>query len=399
MAKPSARASMTETVLVAVLVLLAVLARYAGRREITIDMRTFFAWYADLTEAGVWHGLGEEIGNYNAPFLYLLALTSVLPGAMVLKVKLVWVAFDFLLVFFVYRLVAVRWPGRRIPMLAALLAGLLPTVVINASFWGQTDSMWTSFALGGVYCLLRERPWWGVALCAVALALKPQGIFIFPLLLLLVLAGRIRWRQLLAAPAVYLALDLPALLAGRDPMELLTVYDPGRQAIHVPGLTSNAPSVFVFFPVDVRVDSLKAVGYALAAALIIGLCYVLVARRVEFTPARIVLAAATFSILVPYTVPGMHERYFYLADVLTLVLAFYRPRLWYVPVLVQTASLLSYGPYLFGRDAPLMPPMVLGTVMLAALLVTGHTLVREAVTAPVEEEASPPAAPRHPDAI
>ncbi|MEV7625373.1 hypothetical protein [Actinoplanes sp. NPDC089786] len=372
----SRRSLRTEAPLVVALIVLAVLARLAGRGEVTIDMRTFYAWYADLESGGVWHSLGEEIGNYNAPFLYLLALTTILPGPMVLKIKLVWVAFDLLLVFFTYRLVALRRPGRRIPLLAALVVALLPTVVVNASFWGQTDAMWAGFALAGVYFLLRERPWLAVTMCTVALAFKPQGIFIFPLLLLLAVAGRLPWRTLLAVPVVYVALCLPAFLAGRDPIELLTLYDPGRQAIHVPNLTSNAPSAYAFFPVDVRVDSVKSLGYVLAAALVVGLCHVLVARRTELTPDRVVLAATTFAILLPWTLPGMHERYFFLADVLSVVLAFYRPRLWYVPLLVQAASLLSYGPFLFGRKAPLIDLMIPAALMLAALIVTTYHLVR-----------------------
>jgi len=45
---------------------------------------------------------------------------------------------------------------------------LLPTVVINASFYGR----WTREGVvraRGVYFLLRDRPWWGVSLCTVAL--------------------------------------------------------------------------------------------------------------------------------------------------------------------------------------------------------------------------------------
>jgi hypothetical protein len=43
----------------------------------------------------------------------------------------------------------------------------------------------------------------------------------------------------------------------------------------------------------------------------------------------------------------MHERYFYLADVLTVLSAFYLPRkLWALPILEQFASLLSYLPFL-----------------------------------------------------
>jgi hypothetical protein len=44
----------------------------------------------------------------------------------------------------------------------------------------------------------------------------------------------------------------------------------------------------------------------------------------------------------------MHERYFYLAEVLTVIAVFHLPRrLWYVPILVQVASSLAYAKFLF----------------------------------------------------
>ena len=42
----------------------------------------------------------------------------------------------------------------------------------------------------------------------------------------------------------------------------------------------------------------------------------------------------------------MHERYFYLADVVSVLYALESPRLWYIPTLVVTASLSSYANYL-----------------------------------------------------
>ena len=372
--KPAARA---DWILVAALVGLAALARLVGLHERTGDMVIFEDWYARLVAAGGWRGLGEDIGNYNAPFLYLLAISIYLPGSLVVKIKVVWLVFDVVLALFTYKIVAWRWPGRRMATTAALIMVLLPTVVINASFYGQMDAMWASFALGGLYFLLRDRPWWGVSLCTVALAIKPQGIFIFPLLLLMALAGRIPWRSLLAAPAVFVALDLPAIALGRHPLELFTIYSFGRQGSHVPMLTQEAPSVYAFIPATgARVETVRMLGYVLAAALILGVCHVLVARGVALTRERIVTAATLFAILVPFTVPGMHERYFFLADVLSVVLVFFRPRLWFVPLLVQAASLLSYETYLFGRSP--LPLAVPATLMLAALITVGYVLLRDA---------------------
>ncbi|WP_250001665.1 glycosyltransferase 87 family protein [Actinoplanes sp. M2I2] len=379
-----------EALLIAALVVIAILARWAGFREKTNDMSIFFSWYRELRQAGGWRGLDTEVGNYNAPFLYLLAFTTYLPGPLIFKIKAMWVLFDVVLAFFAYRIVGLRWPNSRIPLAAALVVVLLPTVVLNASFWGQMDAMWAAPALGAVYYLLRDKPWWGVALCGVALAVKPQGIFIFPLLLLLVLAGRIPWRTLLAAPAVFLLLDLPAIALGRNPIELLTIYSMDRQARNVPELSLRAPNVFALIPGGPRDDTLRTLGYLFAAAVVVGFVYVLIARAVELTPERIVAAAALFSIMMPFLLPGMHERYFFLADVLTVVLAIFLPRFWYVPLLVQASSLIVYQPYLFARKSTAPMMTIAALLMLTAMIIIGHHLLREAFRRPpVPEQPTP----------
>jgi Gpi18-like mannosyltransferase len=390
------RVPKAELLLIGLLAVLAVVIRWVGRHEVTEDMRIFYAWYNKIDAGGGFPALEQEIGNYNAPFLYLLAILTYLPGSTLLKIKITWCLFDVLLVFFTYRIVALRQAGWRVPALAALVVAFLPTVVVNSSFYGQCDGIWGAFAVGGLYFLLRGQGWWAVSLFTVALAVKPQGIFIFPIVMLMVLAGRLPWRTLLAAPIVYLALDVPAFIAGRDPIELLTLYSPQRQASHVPALTSNAASAYAFFPVTIRIDTIKTLGYVFAAVLVLGLVYTLIASRVRLDKARIVTAAAVFVIGIPFLLPGMHERYFYLADVVTVVLAFYRPRLWPVPVMVQAASLLSYGPFLFSA-APLVSLKILALLMLTALLWTLHALVhdlRSAAPAPPGEPAESAAVQR-----
>ncbi|MBU2662275.1 DUF2029 domain-containing protein [Actinoplanes bogorensis] len=374
-----------EWLLIAALVVIAILVRWAGFHEKTTDMRIFFKWYHQLGSVGDWRALGADVGNYNAPFVYLLAFLHLVPGPLLFKIKALFVLFDVALAFFTYRIVALRHPYSRIPAAAALVVVMLPTVVLNASWWGQMDAMWAAPALGAVYYLLRGRPWVGVALCGVALAIKPQGVFIFPLLLLLALAGRIPWRTLLAAPAAYLALDLPAILVGRNPVELLTIYSMNRQAVNVPELSLRAPNVFALVTGSTREDSLRMLGYLFCAAVVIGVIYVLIAKAVELTTERIVVVAALFAILVPFLLPGMHERYFFLADVTMLVLAVFVPRLWYVPLLVQASSLLSYQPYLFGRVVPVLPTIA-ALLMLAALIVVLVHLMRDAFRRPGEEE-------------
>jgi Gpi18-like mannosyltransferase len=257
-------------------------------------------------------------------------------------------------------------------------------VVVNASMYGQCDSIWVAFCLGGVYYLLKNHQYRGVALIAVAIAFKPQGVFILPVLLLLVLAGKTKARTLLALPVVYVALDLPAILLGRSPGELLTIYT--QQLDDSDRLARSGPSVYHYLPVTVGTDILRDFGYLFTIVLVLGVCYVLVVTKTELDATRVLTAAACFAILVPFLLPGMHERYFYLADVLTVVLAFYLPRLWYLPLLIQASSALAYAPFLFrgGPQGTFVDIKVLATMMLAGILVSGYALLHDVRSKSVE---------------
>jgi hypothetical protein len=181
----------------------------------------------------------------------------------------------------------------------------------------------------------------GLHFFSLALAMKLQAVFVFPLLLVLVLTRRLPWRALLAVPAVYLALDVPAVALGASVRQLLTVYM--TQTDQYQQLTLNAPSVYQFLPSDVNDHAIHTAGILFTGVLVLALIGAVVFSRVELTPTRIILVATASVIVVPFFLPSMHEQYFYLADVLSVVAACYLPRrLWYLPVLVQAASFLSY---------------------------------------------------------
>ncbi|HEY0602338.1 MAG TPA: hypothetical protein VGD58_05460, partial [Herpetosiphonaceae bacterium] len=52
---------------------------------------------------------------------------------------------------------------------------------------------------------------------------------------------------------------------------------------------------------------------------------------------------------IPFFLPNMHERYFYLADI-TIIYAFYFPRLFLIPIVMQLVSVLSDAPYLLNTE-------------------------------------------------
>ena len=85
--------------------------------------------------------------------------------------------------------------------------------------------------------------------------------------------------------------------------------------------------------------------------------------------------ALFFAIFLPFVMPKIHERYFFLADMLSILYAArYRNRR-FMPLLVVGASLMSYMPILT-RQRP-VDERVLGLMMLAALVVVSRDILRK----------------------
>lgn len=72
--------------------------------------------------------------------------------------------------------------------------------------------------------------------------------------------------------------------------------------------------------------------------------------------------------MMPYLLPKMHERYFFAADVITIVYGFYFPRYFYIPISVGLISFFSYFPFLFGGALLPLPVLAIGmTLVLIAV--------------------------------
>ncbi|MEU1181594.1 glycosyltransferase 87 family protein [Streptomyces sp. NPDC005820] len=364
------------------------------------DYVTFLdPWYRHLESHGGFAALADPgFSDYNVPYLYLLAGLTHLPVSALAGIKWISILSDLGLAYYTFRIVARLRPASPWAAYGAAAAVLLlPTVVTNSGWWGQCDGVYAVFLVGGVHHLLGRRPWWACAFFGIALAVKFQAVFLFPFLLVMVVLGRVPWRSLLAIPAVYVALDVPALLLGADPWPLLTVY--ARQTGTYHQLSVNAPSVYAFasVPDGTDTDGVRTAGVLVAGVLVVLLTGLAIRslRRgrsgagdpgvlgAGLTDTRVVLLAACSALFVPYVLPSMHERYFYAAEVLTVVAAFALPRrLWYVPVLVQLASCGSYLKCNSAELAAYMSLPAFAALMLLASLALLRTTARELRPAP-----------------
>ena len=348
------------------------------------DYQVFLSqWAAAFRDNGGFAAVKLPIGNYNAPYLYFLAAISYLPLPDLYLIKLFSVLFDVVLAWGGFRLVGQLCPGDRDrPLLCFCVLLLLPTAVVNGAFWGQCDALYGALVVHALACALEKRPCASLALLGVAFSFKLQTVFVLPLWGALVLLGWAPLRALLCFPAAYAATCVPALLLGKPLGDILGVYF-GQAAEYAGYLNLNAPNLYAFLPHGAQVDTaaLSRLGIAAALVLALAVAALLWLRRRQADGRALLLAAVLLAVGVPFLLPHMHERYFFLADVLSAALACALPALAPIALLVQ---LSSFGAYLVVlREAytcivplggKLYPMLCEGSLMLGALVLTAAAL-------------------------
>ena len=351
------------------LLLAAFVPRLLALKYETLDYQDWLRiWLTALRENGAWVGLSKPIWNcnYNVPYLYFLALISKSDIYELLLIKLLSIFFDVLMAYVVMKFVGIFTdsPARRLIAFIGIL--WLPTVFLNGAYWGQCDVIYASFAVLALYLALSDRPGWSVAAAAISVSFKLQGIFLLPIYPILLFAKKVKIRHLFLFPAVYIAALLPAVLAGRNFWELLTLYYNNTSTIG-DGLNYNSSSIYSLIDFSrLPVESAATIGVLLAFFLC-GVMYVwFLLRREEISDRAILAAAVVLCLGVPYLLPHMHDRYFFLADVLTFALAVVVPAMSLPALLVSFGSFLGYHAYL--RMRFLVPMSWGGVSMLLALL-------------------------------
>lgn len=352
-------------------------------------------WLDHILANGPIGAFAAPFSNYTPPYLYLLTaispLAAVLPKVTV--IKLLSVAGTMALALAVRGLTRSTESGGRGD--AWLWLPLLPSVAVNAANFAQCDAIWSAACVMAVAAAVRERPLAMLGWFGVAISFKAQAIFLGPFILLRLLQNRTPLVLWLLPALIYVVAMLPAAMAGWPVADLATVYF--RQAEWNPAFVSTAPNPWTLFQyfAPVSAHNWFWLGYVGAAGG--SVAFVTAYRRRAFSRTDVIAVALLGSCLLPFFLPKMHERFFFLAEVLAFALAFCEQDRRSVLVfwLVQGAWALAMA------DAGLRMPL-LGTaggaaIVIAALLVIDR--LRSPAAQPREEDGAdarlaPPTAAR-----
>ena len=337
------------------------------------DYNTFLSNWVEYFRVNGFKGFSESVGNYNVPYLYFLALFSYLPLNDLYLIKLLSIFFDVVLAFGMMKLASVFTHSAPKRLAAYLITLLLPTVVINGSMWGQCDSIYTALTVLALWLALSKRPKLSMVFMALSFGFKLQAIFIMPIFLVLLFAKKVKFWHFFIFPATYIIEILPAVLSGRPFMDTLMLYFNQADSVG-DGLNYNSPSFFAMLSSEVNVAAMSAVGVAVAFLFVFGILIWAWYKRENLNNEAILGIAILFVAGIPFLLPHMHDRYFFMLDVLTLLPAV----LWigYAPaaLFASFASILCYYSYL---NSAYLLPLRFGSFALIAVLIIFFTFSSE----------------------
>ena len=336
---------------IAVICLCGIILRVKMFPHTSRDMEVFLEpWYNHFLNNGGFKAVGDEIGDYTPLYYYYLAaLTYFKSVSAQTGIKILSVAFDYIMALYVMMIVKLNErKDSVVPFIAFAAAFMLPTVIMNSAVWGQCDVIYTCFLVMCLYYLLEGNDKTAMIMFGVSFSLKLQAIFFVPLIGILIFKKKIRPLNLLWIPAVYVVSIIPAVIAGGNFWRLLTVYF--RQSGQYNAFCMSLPNLWGLWK-DVDYDILGSAGvYFAGAAVVTVMYYYITKKELKITRNSLVALAMISSFIVPFVLPFMHERYFYTSEIMFVIFAFYfRDRLWLI-FTSQFCSVQCLSSYLFGKE-------------------------------------------------
>lgn len=321
-------------------------------------------WFDDLKSNGGLKGLATYKGDYNAPYMTILALLTYLPINSLYSVKFVSIVFDFLLAISSGLLVKelVKQNKKNYFVLTYAILLFVPSVLLNGAYWCQCDSIYTTFIVLSLLFLVKEKYILSFIMLGLSLSFKLQFIFILPLYLILyVMKKKFSILNFLIIPMVDIVLCLPAIIYGKPILDCLTVYFK-QTATYSKSLVLNFPNIYQIFTGNVDIF------YTLGEVITIFVCaltlmYILY-KKIKFNSEKILLLGIWFITTLTFLLPGMHERYLFVGEVLSILYFIVYRKNGFFMLFVNLCPMITYSIFLGGLNFQYMQLLSIGFLIL-----------------------------------
>jgi len=308
-------------------------------------------WVENIRELGYFKALKYNLGNYNVPYMIILTLISFIKGEPLYSIKIVSVIFDFICAIYGVKIVHKLSKNKISSIITYCVLMFLPTMIVNGAMWGQCDSIFTAFTLMSLYYLIEQKYIKSFILLGVSFAFKLQCVFILPLYVLLLFRDKkIHIYHFFIIPLMNMLLCLPAVIAGRPFVETMLIYLDQSQTysdlvLNFPNLYNLIQSNEMFYINNYEIVS--KVGIIVTLFMFFCIWMYTLLKKVKFNNEKIITVSIWSIVICTYFLPHMHDRYMFVADLLSVIWFIIYQKKFHIPVVINIISFLTYFKFLF----------------------------------------------------
>lgn len=330
--------------------------RYSLLDATTGDYNNFLSpWYTKIYEGG-FKALGNSFGDYTPAYYYLLWMLtwfklepetlSVCHG-----IKYISIFFDYVLAIGVFFIIYEMTKNKIKASIGYCLVLFGITIFLDSAWWGQCDAIYVSFLIWCIYFMLKNKQSLAMVMFSFSFCFKLQSVFILPVIVVLILKRKFMIRYLLWIPLIYSLVALPACFASDSFItrfsQIWQVYF-NQSANSYKQLTLNCGTLYALIFTNFKnEDRISSFSLYLAVAILGTYIFMIFHSKKEITKSRLLDMFILFSLLTPYVLPHMHERYLYLGDVMIGIYIVMYPKRFYLAFLAWINSMIGYMVYLW----------------------------------------------------
>ncbi len=114
-------------------------------------------------------------------------------------------------------------------------------------------------------------------------------------------------------------------------------------------MTLNFPNIYMLLPNQYDLLKTPAIIFTL---LVIGIFALVVWYTHEnLNHEEIISYSLWLVMIITFLLPSMHDRYMFIADILSIIYVMVYKKNWYVAIIINLASFSTYSHYLFGESS------------------------------------------------
>jgi Gpi18-like mannosyltransferase len=319
-------------------------------------------WIEFIKSHGYFYSLKYGFYDYSPSYIYLLVTIAKIGINPLYGIKIISILFEYLAAYFIGKIAYQKHKNKLVVWISIAIIPLIPSVMLNSSYLSQCDSIYAAFVMGSIFFILKEKQFLSVLFLAIAFAFKMQTAFILPFFFVFMLRGNIRWYYFLLIPCVFIFSIIPAWLIGRPYEELLKVYL--TQTERFKFLTLNFPNIYIWIS-NHFYETARLSGMMLAFFTTLFSGIWLSRKKIIFSYESWIKLAFLSTIFIPYVLPGMHERYMYMGDLLGVLYFLILRKNIHLPIGIILISFYSYiRCSRFNEILPMSPAFFIYTIII-----------------------------------